>query len=189
VCHPHPLHQGTMHNKVVHTLARTFERWGAAAVRFNFRGVGRSQGDYGEGEGEVADALAVGRWIAQRWAGLPLYMAGFSFGAMVALRVADTLAARALVTVAPPAAKLSAAHIAVPRCPWFLLQGDKDQVTPMSDLLPWLADLGRTPELHVVREAGHFFHGRLKEIAVSVERFLDVLQETHGQGASDAQSA
>jgi alpha/beta superfamily hydrolase len=178
-----------MHNKVVHTLARTFERWGAAAVRFNFRGVGRSEGNYGEGEGEVADALAVGGWIGQRWAGLPLYMAGFSFGAMVALRAADTLAARALVTVAPPAAKLSAAHIAAPHCPWLLLQGDKDQVTPMSELVPWLAGLSRAPELHVLREAEHFFHGRLGEIAASVERFLDHLQETGERGASDAQSA
>ena len=88
VCHPHPLHGGTMRNKVIHTLARAFVSMNVTAVRFNFRGIGSSEGGYDEGRGELDDALAVLDWAAERWPNLQLWMAGFSFGGWVALRAA-----------------------------------------------------------------------------------------------------
>jgi alpha/beta superfamily hydrolase len=88
VCHPHPLYGGTMTNKVVHTLARSLQEQGMPTVRFNYRGVGKSAGQYDEGRGETADALAVVAWGRERWPGVPLTLAGFSFGAMVALLAA-----------------------------------------------------------------------------------------------------
>ncbi len=86
LCHPHPLYDGTMHNKVVHTLARTFTAAGIAALRFNFRGVGDSAGAYDEGDGETEDALAAVAFAHDRTGDVPLWLAGFSFGASVALR-------------------------------------------------------------------------------------------------------
>jgi hypothetical protein len=88
VCHPHPLYGGTLDNKVAYTLARAFIECGAPAIRFNFRGVGASAGRFDEGRGETEDALAAIRYGRQRWPGAALWLAGFSFGAAVALRAA-----------------------------------------------------------------------------------------------------
>jgi alpha/beta superfamily hydrolase len=86
ICHPHPLYGGTMQNKVVHTIGRACQEFGMPTVRFNFRGVGASAGHYDEGRGETQDALAVIAWGRARWPASPLILAGFSFGAMIALR-------------------------------------------------------------------------------------------------------
>jgi alpha/beta superfamily hydrolase len=102
VCHPHPLFGGTLQNKVVHTLARTLQELAAPTVRFNFRGVGASEGVHDDGRGEVDDALAVIAWARARWECEPLWLAGFSFGAAVALHACATARPAALVTVAPP---------------------------------------------------------------------------------------
>ena len=88
ICHPHPLHGGTMDNKVVYMLARSFLALGAAVLRFNFRGVSASDGSYADGIGEVEDALAVSAWLRERWPDLPQYLGGFSFGAAVAVHAA-----------------------------------------------------------------------------------------------------
>ena len=124
LCHPHPLERGTMQNKVVTTLARAFAHLGAYAVRFNFRGVGESEGGYTGGVGERADALAVAAWSRARWPALELYLGGFSFGAGVALAAAVEARPRGLVTVAPPIEKLPPAFVP-PRCPWLLVHGDR----------------------------------------------------------------
>ena len=87
VCHPHPLFGGTLDNKVVHTLARTFQELGAPTIRFNFRGVGRSAGSFANGAGESEDASAVIEWGRARWPGASLWLAGFSFGGAIAIRV------------------------------------------------------------------------------------------------------
>ena len=102
ICHPHPLYHGTMKNKVVHTLARVFIDVGYVAVRFNFRGVGNSDGEYAEAIGETDDLLAVVKWARERWPVKPLWMAGFSFGAFVALTASTRDEPAGLVTVAVP---------------------------------------------------------------------------------------
>ncbi len=169
VCHPHPLHGGTMDNKVVQTLARAFVQAGWRSVRFNFRGIGSSQGAWDEGRGEIDDALAVAE--ACREAGRPLALAGFSFGGYVASRAAAALAATTpvarLVLVAPAVVNFVAA--AVPQDS-LVIHGEADDVVPLSAVLDW----ARPPVLPVtvVPATGHFFHGQLPLLKQLVSRSL-----------------
>jgi hypothetical protein len=173
VCHPHPLHGGTLQNKVVHTLARAMQEAGAATVRFNFRGVGRSAGAYADGIGEADDALAVAAWARARWNCDALWLGGFSFGAAVALRAAATARPVRLVTVAPPVGRLITQQIERPACPWLIVQGDADELVDCASVQRWARDYAPdAPELLVLEGAEHFFHGRLVELRSGVLRFL-----------------
>jgi len=107
VCHPHPLHGGTLHNKVVHTLARALHDFSVPTVRFNYRGVGASEGHYADGIGETDDAVAVIEWGRQRWPGAVPWLLGFSFGGAVAIRAAIRAGAGLLVTVAPAIGRMA----------------------------------------------------------------------------------
>jgi alpha/beta superfamily hydrolase len=171
VCHPHPLQQGTMQNKVVTTVARAFAQLGAHALRFNFRGVGASEGRYAEGVGERADALAAIAWSRDRWPGLDLYLGGFSFGAAVALAVAAEARPRGLVTIAPPLDRLPA-DFAAPACPWLLIHGTADDVVPFAATEARLATFGARPRVLAMKDAGHFFHGRLLEVDEAITSFF-----------------
>lgn len=164
VCHPHPLHGGTMHNKVVHTLARTFNRLGVPALRFNFRGVGNSQGGYDSGDGESLDAEAVMDYAASRYPGRGIWLAGFSFGARVALTLAARREADLLVTVAPPVGRMDMSGIAQPGCRWIILQGDRDELVDADQVVEWVNQLAPGPELVVFEGVDHFFHGRLVQM-------------------------
>lgn len=163
ICHPHPLHGGTMTNKVVHTVARAFNLCGAAAVRFNYRGVGHSAGRYDEGVGETDDTLAAIAWAQARWPGRELWLAGFSFGGGVALRAALRVSTSRLITIAPAIAR-AGVLTQLPACPWLLLQGDADDVVPANTVLEWAKSLQVAPEIKIMAGAGHFFHGRLVEL-------------------------
>lgn len=165
VCHPHPLHGGTMTNKVAHILARSFASLGAHAIRFNFRGVGASVGEYAEGIGETEDALAVADWALKRWPGAELWFAGFSFGGAVAIRaaVARPEVAR-LVTVAPAVDRVSVDATRLPRCPWLLVQGDRDDLVDPAKIKVWAAGLEQPPAIAMLAGADHFFHGRLNDV-------------------------
>ena len=171
LCHPHPQHQGTLMNKVVHTLSRAMNELGIPAIRFNFRGVGASEGVFAEGVGETDDALAVIRWAAQHYPGAELSLLGFSFGGMVAARAALTAAPAHLVTVAPAASRMAGLLDGrEPECPWLIVQGDSDDVVPCAEIVEWVNGLNPGPELVVVPDTGHFFHGRLtrlREIVVN----------------------
>jgi len=171
ICHPHPLEQGTMQNKVVTTLARAFAHLGAFSVRFNFRGVGASQGAYSEGIGERADALAVAAWCRARWPRLRLYLGGFSFGAAVALTSAAEAQPFGLVTVAPPVEKLPATFVP-PSCPWLLVHGTADDVVPVAPTEAWVAGLAAPPRLVLLDGVGHFFHGQLRTLESEVTGFF-----------------
>lgn len=159
VCHPHPQHGGTMTNKVVQTLARAFTQLGRSAVRFNFRGVGASQGAWADGPGEIDDALAVVG--ALRAAGQPLWLAGFSFGGYVAAHVAARLAeagapAERLVLVGPAASRFE-----LPLVPadTLVIHGEADDVVPLAAVLDWARP--QSLPVTVIPGAGHFFHGQL----------------------------
>lgn len=158
LCHPHPLHGGTMDNKVVQTLARAMVQLGWRAVRFNFRGVGDSAGQYDEGRGEVDDALAV--VAAERVAGLPLLLGGFSFGGYVAAaaaaRLADATPVDRLVLVGPATSRFT-----LPAVPagTLVIHGEADDVVPLAATLDWARPQG-LPVL-VLPGTGHFFHGQL----------------------------
>jgi alpha/beta superfamily hydrolase len=164
VCHPHPLFGGTMDNKVVTTLARALHETGIPTVRFNFRGVGASAGTFDQGVGETADADAVAAWGSERWPDRTLVIAGFSFGAYVALRLAQQRVPRHLITVAPAIQRFDASGLAVPRAPWLVVQGDADDMVDPAAVIDWVNGLDPKPRLVVLPGVGHFFHGRLREL-------------------------
>ena len=172
VCHPHPQHGGTMHNKVAHTLARSFVRLDFATLRFNFRGTEESEGDFDEGVGEVDDALAAIDWLADRLPEYPLWLAGFSFGAAIAVRAAVARQVDGLISVAPAVSRFASGLSSQPPCPWLVLQGDEDELVSIEETLDWLNGLEPGPELRVFAGAEHFFHGRLTELREAVTRFI-----------------
>lgn len=162
LCHPHPQFQGTMLNKVVHTLARFANDLGMPAVRFNFRGVGASDGSYGGGIGEADDAIAVAAWARERYPDTELWLGGFSFGAMAACRAALTVQPSQLISIAPPAPRMAdILEGRQPECPWLIVQGDADEVVECSGVVEWVNTLAPGPELIVLPGVDHFFHGKL----------------------------
>ena len=161
VCHPHPLQGGTLDNKVVQTLAKTFFALDYVATRFNFRGVGQSAGTFDEGIGETDDALAVlGHVRARFGAALPIALAGFSFGSFVQTRVAEHVQAEGLVLVGPAVNRFPVQ--AVP-AQTVVVHGEEDDVVPLADVFAW----ARPQQLPIVvfPGCGHFFHGRLPQLA------------------------
>lgn len=158
LCHPHPLHGGTMQHKVVQTLARAFVQLGWRAARFNYRGVGRSEGGWDEGRGEVDDAMSVLQ--ALRSPGQPLALAGFSFGGYVASQVAARVAAQepaqALVLVGPAVETFPLAPVPADA---LVIHGELDDVVSLRGVLDWARP--QALPVTVVPGAGHFFHGQM----------------------------
>lgn len=163
VCHPHPQHGGAKTNKVAYTLARAAVQSGCAAVRFDFRGVGASEGGFDHGVGEVDDVLAVAEWARRAGGCQRLVLAGFSFGAAVAVRAAMQASAKALVTVALPTVYFDGA-VPRPDCPWLALHGDADDVADPGVARDALQGLSPAPEWVLLAGVGHFFHGRLSDL-------------------------
>ena len=163
IAHPHPLHGGAMDNKVVHTLFKALLELEFITVRFNFRGVGQSEGSYGEGTGETEDMIAVTQAVREQFntpsSKLPLLLAGFSFGGAIAARAAQQLRPQKLVLVAPSVDRLQAPSVAGIAANVLIIHGDQDDVVPLQTVLNWAAP----QELPVVVIPGgeHFFHGRL----------------------------
>lgn len=172
VCHPHPQHGGTMHNKVAHTLARAFLRSGFAVLRFNFRGTEASEGSYDNGVGELDDALAALDWIKERHPGQPAWLAGFSFGAAIAVRAAVATPVAGLVSVAPAIYRFASNLDGQPDCPWLIIQGDEDELVEVDETVEWVDSLAPGPELLIMTGAEHFFHGRLQELREAVMAFV-----------------
>lgn len=161
LCHPHPRHHGTMLNKVVHTLARAMTDLGILALRFNSRGVGASEGRYGDGIGEMNDLEFVVAYARQRWPEAEIWLGGFSFGAVVSARAAERLDSVRLISIAPAVNILGRELVSAPTMPWLIIQGDADDVVPANDVIKWVDSLDPQPELIVLPDAGHFFHGHL----------------------------
>lgn len=181
VCHPHPQYGGTLDNKVAFTLARAAVDAGAAALRFNFRGVGRSEGRFDDGEGEADDLAAAENWLTGRWPDVPLWRMGFSFGAAMALKRTVEVPCPVLVTVAPPADRFADYGFAGsgPKASrWLLVQGDADEVVDPRAVIEWAEALGSPPEIRRIEGSGHFFHGRLTELREVVVDFLNSIEET-----------
>jgi uncharacterized protein len=168
VCHPHPLYGGTMTNKVVHTVARSLQEQGMPTLRFNYRGVGKSAGQYDEGRGETADALAVVAWGRERWPGMPLTLAGFSFGSMVALLATPAAQPVELITVAPAVSNVRYSAIERPACPWLIIQGMADEVVDYVQVEAFAARYEPPPVLRLLPGVDHFFNGRLAELRAAV---------------------
>jgi alpha/beta superfamily hydrolase len=159
VAHPHPLQGGTLDNKVVQTLAKTFAALGYAAVRLNFRGVGLSEGQFDDGIGETDDALAALAAAKLEFGELPVALAGFSFGSYVQTRVAHAITAERLVLIGPAVKRFPVE--AVPP-DTIVIHGEEDDVVALADVLAW----ARPQQLPIVvfPGCGHFFHGRLPQL-------------------------
>jgi hypothetical protein len=162
-----------MQNKVVHTLARAFESLGARSLRFNFRGTGVSAGAFDHGRGETEDLLAVLGWVRARRPHDEIWLAGFSFGAYVALRAASRFPIARLVTVAPAVNLYNDIHgLAVPPVPWLLVQGSADEVVPAEQVVAWAQERAARPQLMLMDGVGHFFHQRLHELGRAVREHV-----------------
>lgn len=160
IAHPHPLYGGTLDNKVVQTLARTLFAQGHVCVRINFRGVGASDGVFDEGRGETEDWVQVAGVMQQRYPGLPLLLAGFSFGAYVQAQAAQRLAPARLVLVGPAVNRFPLQPVAPGT---LVIHGEEDDVVPLRDVLDWARP--QSLPIVVIPGAGHFFHGKLVELA------------------------
>jgi alpha/beta superfamily hydrolase len=168
ICHPNPTQGGTMDNKVVQTLARAFIQLGWRAVRFNFRGIGQSQGGWDEGRGEVDDALAVLAAVLEP--GEAFVLSGFSFGGYVASRVAQRVQtpAQRLVLVGPATSRFDTAPVPADTV---VIHGEVDDVVPLSSVLDWARP--QSLPVTVVPGVGHFFHGQLPLLKSLVVRAFD----------------
>jgi alpha/beta superfamily hydrolase len=159
IAHPLPTVGGTMENKIVTTLAKTFVELGFAALRFNFRGVGASSGEFDNGNGEVEDALTVTRYALSKYGDLPLILSGFSFGGYVQARAAQQLPPRQLVLIAPAVTRYE-----MPPVPpdTLLVHGELDEVISLTDVMQWARP--QLLPIVVLPGAVHFFHGRLDQL-------------------------
>ncbi|UZJ44831.1 alpha/beta hydrolase [Marinimicrobium sp. C6131] len=178
VCHPHPQHGGTMSNKVVTTLVRTYRDLGVATVRFNFRGVGASEGTFDNAVGEVDDLLAVRDWLANQRPDGALLLAGFSFGSAVAAgAVYRAEPVEHLTLIAPPVERYAYDRDGRFPCPVCIAQGERDDVVVPEGVIRWSETQLQSP--HVLLrypQAGHFFHGQLTvlktDLASTIQRQL-----------------
>jgi len=164
ICHPHPLFHGTMNNKVVVTVARLFRDLGIPSIRFNFRGVGISEGQYGETIGETEDLIAVLKWAKENYPDHKIYLAGFSFGSFIAMRVAQQQDLAQLILIAPSVDNFDYKNLSEPNCPWTIIQGDQDEIVPSEKVFTWVETLEHSPALIRIEGASHFFHGRLIDL-------------------------
>jgi len=168
VCHPLPTMGGTMENKVAMMLAKTFSELGCVSFRFNFRGVGKSEGEYTGGDGEVEDVLAVTEFAREQFGDLPLILSGFSFGGYVAARAAQQLQPRHLVLAAPAVGRFAMPTVAADT---LIIHGEHDDVVPLADALDW----ARPQHLPIVvlPQAEHYFHGRLTQLRDIVRKHFN----------------
>ena len=173
ICHPHPLHQGTMHNKVVTTLAKAAERLSMPSVRFNFRGVGASEGDFANAVGEQDDCLAVIAWLKQVLPRHNIILAGFSFGSYVAAAVAAKIKVSALITVAPAVVNYPFLSLPSITCPWLTVMGEEDEIVPFEAVEAFVQTRKETGIRYETLEGcSHFFHRKLIDLRTICEDFL-----------------
>ncbi len=163
ICHPHPLFGGTMTNKVTHMIEKAFKEMGLHTIRFNFRGVGDSQGEFDNGIGETDDLISVYHWAKEIFPDYDLWLAGFSFGSYTALRACPTIKPQQFLTVAPPVERYDFTELTTPDCPWLVIQGEEDDVVTPKAVYDYVNSLDPRPQL-VTFKAGHFFHRRLIDL-------------------------
>jgi uncharacterized protein len=171
VCHPHPLYGGTMHNKVVYRIARGLRRAGAVVLRFNFRGVGRSQGVHAHLGGEIEDARAALSWLRVRYPNLPFALAGFSFGARVITRLGCELGTpRFLLAAGFPTQMGDARYLETCAVTKIFIQSSHDEFGPRPELDALYATLPEPKQLIYIEAADHFFAGALDELEEALIR-------------------
>ena len=178
--HPLPTHGGTMHTKAVFQGTKGLVRAGCAVLRFNFRGVGQSEGTFDAGPGEKGDFTAALDYMAARYAGIPLWAAGFSFGSWIALETgAADPRVSALIGIAPPVTKMGYdfSNTRVSTKPKFFVQGEADDICPIQDMWKFYGALPEPKELVIIDMADHLFDGHTTEVGDALE---DLLKDFHG---------
>lgn len=160
IAHPHPLHGGSLDNKVTATIAKTLAANGYVCVRPNFRGVGHSAGEYAHGDGEADDMQAVWQFVSAKFNSVPLLLAGFSFGAYVQAKIAPRLPAQRIILVAPAVNLFSFDALAAST---IVVHGERDELVPLAAVKTWTA--AHAIPLEVVAGAGHYFHRHLSQLA------------------------
>jgi alpha/beta superfamily hydrolase len=169
VCHPHPRHGGTMHNKVVYRVARGLRRAGCVVLRFNYRGVNLSEGQYDDGNGEVEDARAALSLLLSRYPSLPVTLAGFSFGSRIALKLGCELRyPRRAIAVGFPTIYQDRSYLEGCQIPRVFIQSTNDEFGPLADLEPFVATLPDPKQLITIPATDHFFAGALPELESTV---------------------
>lgn len=175
ICHPHPLFQGTMYNKVIYTLSRAFHHAGITAVRFNFRGVGKSEGSFGHSVGEIEDLEAVISWVKQATPEVEFYFAGFSFGAYIAAAGAAKEPCKQLFSIAPAVTHQPYATLPPLSNPWLVVQGEEDEIISSQAVYDWYErakNYHHALSLIKLPEATHFFHGQLNLLRTIIENHI-----------------
>jgi uncharacterized protein len=177
ICHPHPLFGGTMHNKVVFQVARTLDRIGVPSLRFNFRGVGLSAGTHDRGHGEQDDVRTALNYMANEFPGMPLLVAGFSFGCWVGLRVGgEDSRVTELIGVGPPVGNSNFSYLARTDQPRIFILGEKDQYGSPAQLEELISTFPsatqRVTQTVIVPGADHFFVGQLNEVDAALTSWL-----------------
>jgi len=185
MCHPHPLYSGTMDNKVVTTLVRGASQQGLDTIRFNFRGVGQSEGEHDHGKGEQDDLTAVVNYAITELGWQKIYLAGFSFGSGVACLYASNDAEQnpdkisGLFLVAPAVHHFEAPSTLPFEFESHVYMGDADEVVPFDEVEHWVDLLTPQPHFHIFEGASHFFHGRLIDLKKTFLEDLAVLLESN----------
>jgi alpha/beta superfamily hydrolase len=171
--HPLPIEGGTMHTKAVYRATKALARIGCAVLRFNFRGVGSSEGSWDEGTGEIADYRAALDVMAARYPDTELWAAGFSFGSWVALTVGATDdRVRVLIGIAPPLDRYDFSVVAKSTKPKFFIQGEFDELCPLKRMYEFYSQVPEPKELVVIDAASHLFDGKVLEVGDAVEDLL-----------------
>lgn len=174
VCHPHPLHGGTMHNKVVYRIARGMRRAGAVVLRFNFRSVNRSEGKYDEGIGETEDARAALKVLQARYPDLPFALAGFSFGSRIILKLGcEAAGVSRLIAAGFPASYPDSQELGRCEIPRVFIQSTRDEFCPRSAMEKYFASLAGPKELLWIEARDHFFGAALDEFEEAVYRVAE----------------
>lgn len=172
ICHPHPLYDGTMNNKVVHTIHKALHTVGCETIRFNYSGVGRSEGSYGDSIGESNDLRTIITWLKQIFPDKKIILAGFSFGAFIALNVSKEIDCLQLISVAPAIPNQDYASYMPIDCPWLVIQGEQDEVIPPAKVFDFINQLDKKPDLIKFPTASHFFHGKLIDLREAIISYL-----------------
>jgi alpha/beta superfamily hydrolase len=164
VCHSLSREGASMHGKVVHMIERSLREMGAHTVRFNFRGVGGSEGEPDNGFGETEDLIQIAAWAREVCPDSELWLGGFGFGSFVAIRAAQILDVQQLVTVSPPVDTHDFSNLPRPHCPWLVIQGDLDEVTNPDSVYKWAEAQDDPPQLIRMEDTDHLFHRRLMDL-------------------------
>ncbi len=164
ICHSISADRGTLHNKVVHMMERSLRELSAHTIRFNFRGVGDSDGEFDRGFGESEDLLAVCQWARQVLPDLPLWIAGYGFGAFVTARCAPSIRPQQLISVSPLLDQFDFSTLPRAQCPWLIVQGDEDECVNPDSVYQWANGLEGETQLISMLDVNHSYHRRLMDL-------------------------